>query len=134
MSHENVETVRGMLEAWNRVDFEGWVAAAHPEAEWSSAIVRQVEGPETVYRGLTAFRRFWDDWHALWDLSIEPTDIRDLGDTVVALARATTKGKAGGVEVEQGIGYVVEFEDGLVRRVRAYLSPEEALEAAGLTE
>jgi hypothetical protein len=44
-----------------------------------------------------------------------------------------TRGNVSGAEVERSIGYVVEFEDGLIRRMRAYLSQREALEAAGLS-
>jgi hypothetical protein len=60
--------------------------------------------------------------------------MRDLGDTVLVLARLRTQGKSSGVEVERSIGYVFQFEDGLVRRATAYMTPEEAHEAAGLRE
>jgi ketosteroid isomerase-like protein len=45
-----------------------------------------------------------------------------------------TKGRESGVEVERSIGYVIDFEDDRLRRIRAYLSPAEAIEAAGLSE
>ena len=134
MSRENVEAVLGVLDAWNRGDREGWLAPAHPEMEWSSAILRQVEGAEAVYRGRAQLQSFWDEWHALWNVAIEVSETRDLGDTVVVLARLVTTGKASGAEVGRSIGYVFEFEDGLMRTIRAYLSPGEALEAVGLRE
>jgi ketosteroid isomerase-like protein len=134
MSRENVEAVLGLLDAWNRGDRDGWLAQAHPEMEWSSAILRQVEGLGTVYKGRAELLRFWDEWHALWNLEIEVSETRDLGGTVLALARIRTTGKASGAEVERSIGYVFEFEDGLIRTARAYLSPGEALEAVGLRD
>jgi ketosteroid isomerase-like protein len=134
MSRENVETVLRLMDAWNRGDRDGWLAPAHPDVEWSSAILREVEGSETVHRGRAEVEDFWDEWHALWNLEVEITETRDLGNTVVALAQMRTKGKASGAEVERSIGYVIEFEDGLTRKVRAYLSPNEALEAVGLSE
>ena len=134
MSRENVEAVLGLLNAWNRGDRDGWLALAHPEMEWSSAILRQVEGGATVYRGRAELQRFWDEWHALWSLEIEVSETRDLGNTVLALARIRTTGKASGAEVGRSIGYVFEFEDGLMRTARSYLSPAEALEAVGLRE
>jgi hypothetical protein len=115
MSQENVETVETAFRAWNRGDRDGWLAPAHPEVEWSSATQRQVEGAETVYRG-------------------QVSEMRDLDDSVLALAQIRATGKASGVEVQRSIGYVFEFEDGLLRKGRAFLSPEEALEAAGLSE
>ena len=132
MSQEHVAMVRGIFDAWNRGDRDGWLSSTHPEVEWSSAILRQVEGRETVTRGRTELRRFWDDWHAVWDLQLEVTEVHDLGDTLVALASMRTKGKSSGAETERSVGYVIQLEDGLVRRVRAYLSEREALEAAGL--
>ncbi len=134
MSQENVEVVRRLIDDWNGRDREAWMALSHPDVEWSSAILRQVEGGDAVHRGRAEVGQFWDEWHALWDLDIEVSESRDLGDTVLVLAQLRTRGKSSGAEVERSIGYTFEFEDGLVRRARAYPSPEEALEAAGLSE
>jgi ketosteroid isomerase-like protein len=134
MSRENVETVRGSFEAWNRGDFDGWAGPAHPDVEWSSAIQREVEGDQAVYRGRAGLRGFWDDWHALWDVQIAWTEIRDLGERVLVLATFRAKGGASGVGLERAIGYVFDFEDGRVRRGSAYLDPAEALAAVGLSE
>ncbi len=134
MSRENVEMVETAFRAWNRGDRDGWLAPMHPEVEWSSAIQRQVEGAETVYRGQAELGRFWDEYHDLWSFDIEVAEMRDLGDSVLALARIRATGGASGVEVERSIGYVFQVENGLLRRGRAYLSAEEALEALGLSE
>jgi hypothetical protein len=95
--------------------------------------LRAVQG-ETLYKGRTELGRFWDDWHATWNLELEAIDARDLGDTVLLLALMRTKGNVSGAEAERSIGYVLEFEDDKVRRVRAFLSKGEALEAVGLAE
>jgi ketosteroid isomerase-like protein len=133
MSRENVEVALGMLDAWNRGDREGWLAPADDDTEWFSAILRAVQG-ETVYRGREELAGFWDDWHATWNLELEVTDTRDLGDTVLLLALMRTKGNVSGAEAERSIGYVLEFEGDKVRRVRAFLSRGEALDAVGLAE
>jgi ketosteroid isomerase-like protein len=134
MSQQNVEIVRRSLESWNSGDFDAWTAGAHPEIEFFSAITRQVEGDETAWHGAAEMRQFWDEWHSLWDLNIEVSEVRDLGDTVVALGRMQTRGKASGVELESPVAYVFEFDEGLFRKVRAYLNLREALEAVGLSE
>jgi len=134
MSQENVEAVEGWARAWNRGDREGWLASTHPEVEWSSAIQRQVEGSDHVYKGQAEVGHFWDEWRALWDVHIDASEVRDLGDSVLVLAEFRATGKGSGAEVEQSIGYLFEFEDGLIRRAKAYLTPEEALETAGLRE
>jgi ketosteroid isomerase-like protein len=134
MSQENVEAVEGWARAWNRGDREGWLASTHPEVEWSSAIQRQVEGSDHVYKGQAEVGHFWDEWRALWDVHIDASEVRDLGDSVLVLAEFRATGKGSGAEVEQSIGYLFEFEDGLIRRAKAYLTPEEALDAAGQRE
>jgi ketosteroid isomerase-like protein len=135
MSQRNAEAMRGALDAWNRGDWDGWKGVAHPDVEWSSAIVRRFEGREVTYHGHAGLRQFWDEWHSVWDLKIEVAEIRDLGDTAIALGRIRTHGKGSGVDLDSPAAWVAEFDgDGLVVRMRAYLDTDEALEAVGLSE
>jgi ketosteroid isomerase-like protein len=60
--------------------------------------------------------------------------MRDLGDTVVAVGGMKVRGKGSGVKVESPVAYVFEFDEGLFRKVRAYLDPGDALKAVGLEE
>lgn len=129
MSAENVDAVRRSFEGWNRGDVDAWLGAAHPDVEFYSEVARRMQGAETVSRGVAELRRFWDDWHSVWNLKIEAAEIRDLGDTVVVLGRMRARGEASGVNLEQPVAYVYEFEGGLARTVRAYLDPQRALEA-----
>ncbi len=129
MSAENVDAVRRCLDGWNRGDVDAWLESAHPDVEFYSEIARRMQGAETVSRGVAELRRFWDDWHSVWNLKIEVAEIRDLGDNVVVLGRMQARGEASGVNLEQPVAYVYEFEGGLARRVRAYLDPQLALEA-----
>ena len=131
MSRENVDMVRRSFEGWNHGDFDAWVEGAHPEVEWTSEIVRRIEGADSVYRGTDEMRRYWDDWHSVWDVTIELSEVRDLGDTVLAIARIHTHGRGSGIDVDGPVSFVFEFEEGLVRKARAYLDPQQAIEAAG---
>ena len=134
MSQENVELVRRNFQAWNRGDVHAWLESAHPEVEWSSAIARRMQGDATVYRGRAQMRQFWDDWHSVWDLTIDLSEFRDLGETVVALGSMRAHGKTSGIDIEGPVAYVFQLEGGLGRKVRAYLDHAEALEAVGLSE
>jgi ketosteroid isomerase-like protein len=129
MSAENVDAVRRCLDGWNRGDVDAWLESAHPDVEFYSEIARRMQGAETVSRGVAELRRFWDDWHSVWNLKIDAAEIRDLGDTVVVLGRMQARGEASGVNLEQPVAYVYEFEGGLARRVPAYVDPGLALEA-----
>jgi ketosteroid isomerase-like protein len=134
MSQENVEAARRFFDGWNRGDFDAWVQDAHPDTEFSSAIMKLTEGRDRAYQGRGEMRTFWDEWHSLWNLHIEVAEIRDLGDTVLVLGRVQTRGRASGIELDSPVAYVCEFDEGLVRKVRAYLNRTEALKAVGLEE
>jgi ketosteroid isomerase-like protein len=134
MSSENVDAVRRCLEGWNRGDVDAWLERAHPEIEFRSEIARRMEGAERVFRGLAEMRRFWDEWHSIWDLTIDIGEIRDLGDSVLVLGRIRARGEASGVDLEEPVAYVYEFDEaGLARKVRAYLDHQQGLDAVGLS-
>jgi ketosteroid isomerase-like protein len=108
--------------------------AGHPEIEWVSELAARFEGSGAAFRGLDEMRRYRDEWHALWNVAIELTDVRDLGDTVIAIAHVRTRGEASGVGLEQPIAYVIEFQDGRRGGSAQYFDTREALEALGLSE
>ena len=59
----------------------------------------------------------------------------DAGNSrVVALMHQLATGKESGVPIEMHFGVLYELEDGRVIRIRNYLHPAEALEAAGLQQ
>ena len=134
MSQENVEAVQRSFDGWNRGDFDAFGRDAHPEIEFFSAIMRQAEGDERAFRGSQEMRQYWDEWHSLWDLHVEVSETRDLGDTVLVVAGMTVRGKGSGVKIESPLAYVIEFDNGLLRKVHTYLSVTEALKAVGLEE
>ena len=55
--------------------------------------------------------------------------MRDLGETVVAIGRVRALGESSGIDLDGPIAIVYEFEDALIRRSRAYLDPQQALDA-----
>ena len=135
MSEENVEAFKRATDALNRRDVEAMLDEAHPEVEWHSALVAPLEGEATVYRGHEGVRQLRRDVdEAFVELQVDYTDIRDLGDRVLAIGRASARGRESGAEIETAVGSVVDFEDGKGIRIWTYLDPTEALEAAGLEE
>ena len=134
MSQENVEAVRRGLDRWNRGDVDAWLESAHPDIEWVSEVAMRMEGAATSFSGPAGMRRYWDEWRAVWNVTIDVYETRDLGDIVLAMARVRTRGEASGIDIERRVAYVFRFDDGLVRKARAYLDPQEALEAVGLSE
>ena len=135
MSRENVDTFRRGVEAYNRRDVEALLADADPGIEWYPAILGKLSGRATVYRGHDGLRQLMIDIDdTLAEIHVEFPEVRDLGDQVLGVGRIRTRGKASGVVTEAPLGYVADYRDGKVTRVRTYLDPKEALEAAGPRE
>ena len=125
--------MRASFSAFNARDVDAVLASVHPEIEVRPALVGGLEG--TVYRGPQGVREFLADIDAVWDeFRIEPTELRELGDTVLALGRAVGRGRGSGVDVETAAGWTVAVRDGKVHRFSTFVSREAALDAVGLRE
>ncbi|MFI5121598.1 MAG: nuclear transport factor 2 family protein [Vicinamibacteria bacterium] len=135
MSQENVEIVRRVADAYNRREVGAMLDELHPEIEWYPWLQVQLGGEATVYRGHQGVREgIRDGDEAFSEIQAQPSEVRDLGERVVAIGRLRARGKESGALTESAIAWIVEFKSGKVIRVREYLEPKEALEAAGLSE
>ncbi len=135
MSQENVESVKRFGGANNRRDIEAMLAELDGAVEWYDAAPMLLGGAETVYRGHEGVRALLDDlWGAFDEIHVEFTEIRDLGDRIVATGQLRVRGSASGAELESSYGVVSDFENGKAIWIRTYVDADEALEAAGLRE
>jgi ketosteroid isomerase-like protein len=135
MSKEDVEAFKRGLDTFNRRDVEALLEELHPEVEWHPALPVLVGGEATVYRGHGGVREMLQDlYEAFAETHVDIWEIRDLGDRLVAIGRTRARGKESGAETESPWGCVTEYKDGRAIRIRTYLDPKEALEAAGLSE
>jgi ketosteroid isomerase-like protein len=135
MSQENVDAVGRVLEAGNRGDVEALLQELHPEVEWHAVLPVLLVGKATVYRGHDGVRDlFREADELLSEVRYEVSQIRDLDDRVVAYGHIRTRAPESGAESQSPLGYVFEFKDGKVIRMRSYPYPEEALDASGLSE
>ena len=135
MSQENVEVVKRGLEAYNRRDVEALLEELDPEVEWHPALAVLLGGEQTVFRGHQGVREsIQEEDEALAIDQVEISEIRDRGDSVLAIGRARVRGKESGVPIESPFGALVDHRNGKTIRLRTYLDLDEALEAAGLSE
>lgn len=133
MSEQNVELVRRALEAYERGEMEAMLALVDPDLEWRSAIVGGAEGK--VYRGPEGLRRWNADFREIFDaIRNEWTELRDLGDRVLAIGRVRARGRESGLEIDSPMGWVITVRDGRIVKGEGFLDPAEALEAAGLPD
>ncbi len=74
-------------------------------------------------------------WTEDFEWSIDLERVIDAGgDRVVAVFHQRATGKASGAPVELHMALLYDLENGRVIRMRNFLDPDEALEAAGLQE
>ena len=98
MSEENVEQTNRAADAYNRRDVEAMLELLDPEVEWHSALSILLNGKAAVYRGHRGVREWFRELDEVLDeIHVEYTDIRDLGDRVIAIGHIRTRGKVGGV-------------------------------------
>jgi ketosteroid isomerase-like protein len=129
---ERVDAIRrsvDVIESGDRDRFEEVLRdVTHPEIEWTPLIGSGVEGTYRGHEGITAF---YADFLGSFAVRYEDRELRPIGDNVVLLlCRMRVEGRESGVEVDQEMGAVYEFEGGLIRRGRAYPTHTEALAAA----
>lgn len=133
MSQEDVEIVRLGFEAANRRDIDSFVAYLDPGFEFRSAIVSGAEGK--VYRGHEGARRWVADAAETFvQVTFEVAELRDLGDRVLALGRIRARGRGSGLELDTPCGWLCCLRNGKVVSAEGFLSREDALAAAGLSE
>ena len=88
-----------------------------------------------MYRGHQGVRKGVRELEeAFSEIQAQQTEIRDLGERVVAIGYLRGRGTESGAITESAIAWIVEFKTDKVIRVREYLDPQKALEAVGLGE
>jgi ketosteroid isomerase-like protein len=132
MSEENVEIVRRWIDAGNRADLDGWLSGFAPDAEWHTSGRFADRG---VYRGRGGLTRYWTELQEdIEELTLSVSEIRAIGDKVFVAATLMGRGRGSKARFEERAWLVTTCCDGRVERVEAYLDPDDALEAAGLSE
>ena len=135
MSQENVEAFKRATDAFNRGDVEALLEVIDPEVEWHDVFAQMLGGEAMVYRGHEGVRELWGDLSgAFAELHVEYSEFRDLGDRIVAIGHLRVRGSESGAAIESPFGAITQWKTGKMTRLRAYLDPEEAVEAAGLSE
>jgi ketosteroid isomerase-like protein len=132
MSQENVEVVRSVYEAWARDDLPG-------PAHLFDAQIEYVNPPGAVEpgtrHGLAAFTRAVRDvFEGLETWQIELERFIPAGQRVAVVVRYRAHWRVSGVDVEAHESALWTVRDGKVVRYEWFHGPNDALEAAGLSE
>ena len=129
MSGSTIELVQQMLGAYVSGDHEALRSIIDPEGEIYG-------GPGLInsgsYVGYEGFRQWIGQWEDAWDEVTydlgEPIEVGS--STVVVPAHIVARGAGSGLEIDSVFGWLFQFRDGRAVRYHAYVSLEEALEAA----
>jgi uncharacterized protein len=131
MSHRNVEQFLQGAEALNRGAMDSALARYAPDVVFEP----QAAAMEGTFNGRDGVRQFFSGLAEHYDFfRAQFSEIRDLGDRVLALGTMTTRAKASGIEQEAPLAIVATYRDGLVTHFKDYGDDAEALKAAGLPE
>jgi ketosteroid isomerase-like protein len=148
MSEENVEVVKRVAEAWNRDDLDAFIDLLDPDVEWYPAIERSFEGGESavsrmvalwiggteVRRGHAGVRKGWESYSGerVESLEVRLDEIRDLGESVLALGEMKITGRTSQLELTSEVALLSTFRGGKIVSAHDFMSHAEGLEAAGL--
>jgi ketosteroid isomerase-like protein len=132
MSEENIARFQAAVEAFNQRSGTKFDQLLAPDAE---IVPVRAAIERTTYRGRDAASQYVaaveDSWESLrWEVD----EVRQAGDSVLALGHIRGRGRGTGAAIDTSGGWVAQFDDGLITYFRTYTNRAEALEAAGLSE
>jgi len=133
MSEANVEIVRRLAAAFTE-SHEVLPELVAPDFIWDLSSWPEWTGRKE-FHGVDEFMAFfaeWTDAYVEWDQEVESV-IDAGGDQVVEITRQQGRLQNSDSWIAWRYGIVYTLEDGLAKRGKLYGSPEDALEAAGLS-
>ena len=127
MSQENLELIEAGFAAHNRGDLDALTEIYDPEAVFETLLLG-------TRRGNEAIRLIYEEnQKTLAGYSIEPVELIDSGDQVVAVAQVAGVGPASQISMDgDRFAFLFTIRDGRIVREQAFRNRDEALEAAGL--
>jgi ketosteroid isomerase-like protein len=131
---EQLTRLRAAFELWNKGDYEGVLAYAHPDVVWR--ISPFLPDVESVYEGHDGLRRFFRTFTEAWEenwFTIERVIDERPGQILVELKFI---GKArDGLEVDQTFHQIYRYDsDNMLVEFHGFIDEDEARREAGLTD
>jgi len=141
MSSENVDRFVAATQVFNRLCetpeevnlgvLRSYLRSLDTEVHFEpqqSALEGGYSGHEGVIQYLADLAEHYSGGH------VELSEVRDLGDRVLAIGTLRIRGRASGIETEVPVAVLASFREGLITSFRDYGESDRALEAAGLSE
>jgi ketosteroid isomerase-like protein len=133
MSDENIQIVQLAFEAIRRRDIEGLLQLYDPDIEFLPLTGTLVESGG--YAGHAGVRDYFDEVAQVWE-EMRPYahTTQPVGDHVVVMGGCAVRGIGSGLASDDRMAWVITLQNGKIVRHRAFGTPEEAIEAVGLSE
>lgn len=133
MSQQHLDLVRSGFDAYQRRDVQAMCDVAHAQCElftFTEGVVaaQPFRGHAGIADWMAHELEPWEEWR------VEPGEVREVGERVLARAMVTARGQGSSVELTADSGMVFEFREGRIMRFWSYLNWHEALAAVGLQE
>ncbi|MGH2925747.1 MAG: nuclear transport factor 2 family protein [Solirubrobacterales bacterium] len=127
MPEENLDLIRAGFAAHNRGDLDALVELYDPDVVFETLLLG-------THRGNEAIRLiFEENQKTLSGYDVEPVELIEAGDQVVAVARVTGVGPVSQMSMDGGtFAFLFTVKDGRIVREQAFRNRDEAMEAAGL--
>jgi ketosteroid isomerase-like protein len=126
MSEGNVDTLRRLIDAWNRHDFDAVVSGYAPDVERHELRT----GVPIVWHGRGgSLKAFQELVEAFDELRLYPEEYIEAGDRVIVVMRATGHARLGDMPFTERHAEVHTFRDGLAARIEIHPDKAAALAA-----
>ena len=128
MSQENLELIRAGFAAHNRGDLDALTQVYDPDVVFETLLLGTHHGNEAI-------RLIYEEnQKTLSGYTVDPMELIEAGDQVVAVAQVTGVGPASQIAMEDRdrFAFLFTIKNGRVVREQAFRNREEALETAGL--
>jgi ketosteroid isomerase-like protein len=129
MSDENVDKVRKGIDAFNDRDFEAAMALLSDEVTWERFLSR-AEASTPAVRGKEELRAVWESQVEALDIRVAPEEFIAVGDKVIVPVQMVARGTGSEIMLTTSVTWVYVFDDGLVTKVEAFESRDQALGVA----
>jgi ketosteroid isomerase-like protein len=135
MSHENVEVVQSLIEAFNRRDddWQSVLAVLDPDIEVVDLDISLDAERFRGHAGVRKWLRFWSDAWGSW--RIEGLEVEPLGeDRAIALFVMVVTGEGSGIELSRRDALVCTLRAGKIAAMTYYNDQQQARDAISLSE
>jgi ketosteroid isomerase-like protein len=127
----DADALRSAYDALNRSDLTRVFGLIAPDIDWHD----QATMPDGPGRGRESFMQYLHSWLESFDeFRIEPDEIFEQGDHLIAVVCQTGRGRISGAEIAVRIAHVWTIEDDRAIRWRSYPNRQQAIAAQDKAE